>query len=282
MGRLALWLSLGLLPGLGGVAHAGDADRGARLAGLAGCAACHTPEGDDAVAAGGFALETPFGTFYGSNLTPDPETGLGDWTFEDFERAMRRGKSPEGRPYYPAFPYPSFTLVDDRDLEDLWAWLRTLEPVRREVPDHEVRPAYRGAFRVGLWRWFGFRRGPWEDDPDHDAAWNRGAYLVEGLGHCGECHTPRTGIGVPRRRWHLAGTDLPPEPGPNLTPHEDALADWSVGDWTDFLDLGMLPDGDFVGGEMARVVDEGTAVLSDEDRAAIATYLRSLTPRPDR
>lgn len=274
MRALAAWLALACA----GPALGQDAEHGAQIAGLAGCAACHTAPGGETLA-GGYAVVTPFGTFYGSNLTPDPDTGLGRWSFEDFVRAMRVGKSPEGRPYYPAFPYPAFSQLTDADLADLWAWLQAVAPVAQDSPPHEVVPRFRGRSLLGTWRLFSFRQGPFEPDPQRDEAWNRGAYLVRGAGHCGECHTPRNGIGGLRRGRELAGSRTEPEPGPNLTPGPGGLQGWSVDDLVTLLDMGMTPEGDFVGGEMGRIVDEGTARLSEADRRAIATYLLSLPPR---
>jgi mono/diheme cytochrome c family protein len=252
----------------------GDADRGAALAELAGCAACHTAEGGVPYA-GGHRVETPFGTFVGSNLTPHPEQGLGAWTYRDFERAMRRGRSPEGRPYWPAFPYTSFTGLTDQDLADLWAHLQTLEADPQGVPPHRTA---RGRWQAGLWRLLAFHpRGPFRPDPDRSQAWNRGAYLGRHVAHCGECHTPRGAIGGLKRGRELGGSDLEPEPGPNLTPHPDALGDWSREDWRTFLTLGMTAEGDFVGGEMARVT-EATAALPEADREALITWLMDLEP----
>ncbi|MBW2258169.1 MAG: c-type cytochrome [Deltaproteobacteria bacterium] len=229
-------------------ARAQDPEHGAVLAAVSGCASCHTTEGGDPYA-GGFPIETRFGTFYGSNLTPDPEHGLGDWSEADFVRALRKGRSPDGRPYYPAFPYTSYTLLTDADLGDLWAYLQAVAPATRPAPAHQLK---------GMYRW------------------------VDAAAHCGECHTGRGGLGGLRKRRYLAGNDDPPEPAPNITPHDHGAAHWSAADWTTFLEDGMAPDGDFVGGEMRRVVREGTVLLSDEDRRAMAEYLRAVKPRPSR
>lgn len=268
-----------LLALLVGTASAGDPARGEVLAGLSGCAACHTAE-DGPAYAGGHAIRSRFGTFYGSNLTPDPEHGIGRWSEADFVRAMREGMAPDGHPYWPAFPYPSFTRASDQDLADLWAFLGTLPAVAR--PDHanEVLPRYDSRALLGTWRTLSFRAGAWRDDPRRDAAWNRGAYLVTGLGHCGECHSPRSGIGVPKKGMELAGSDEPPAPAPNLTPHPDGLGGWSEDELIDFLRFGMTPEGDVVGGHMGTIIDLGTSRLSESDRRAIATYLRSLPARP--
>lgn len=254
--------------------------RGERLAGLAGCAACHTAE-DGAPFAGGHALHTDFGTFHGSNLTPDPEHGLGGWTFEDFHRAMREGKRPDGRSYYPSFPFTSFTGLTDDDLSDLWAFLQTVPADPRPDEPHDLRRGYRKRWVLGLWRTFAFRKGPFEADAD-DPVVARGEYLVDVVGHCGECHTPRSGLGALKRRRWLAGSDAEPEPAPNITPHDDGVGSWELDDWLTFLDMGMLPDGDWVGGEMARIVEEGTAPLSEADREAMARYLMSVPAEPSR
>ncbi len=264
----------------------GDASRGAVLSGLAGCAACHTPpergpDGARREGAGGFALVTEFGTFYGPNLTPDPVHGIGSWTYEDWERALRQGKSPEGRPYYPSFPYTATTGLDDQDLRDLWAWARALPPDPRPDTPHALT-RYRQRSVLGLWRMLGFRQGwrpPAEAATDPELA--RGAYLAEVVGHCGACHTPRGATGIPRARHALAGTRQPPEPGPNLTPHPDGLGHWSMGDWLTLLADGMTPEGDIVGGEMWRVVRDGTSKLPEADRRALARWLLAQPGRPN-
>lgn len=274
---IALLLALTGGPSLAGRAALppGDADRGAHVADLAGCAACHTAEGGTPYA-GGHRVETPFGVFVGTNLTPDPTHGLGTWTVDDFAKAVRHGIGPDGTRYWPAFPFPAFTGLSDADVADLWAYLQTLPPSDRANEPHEVD---RGRWQLRFWRPLAFHpRGAFEPDPDQSDAWNRGAYLVRHVGHCGECHTPRGGIGGTRDKRFLGGSDLEPEPGPNLTSHPDALGGWSVSDWTTFMELGMTAEGDFVGGEMGRVVEEGTARLSPEDRRAMAEYLVTVPP----
>lgn len=266
----------------GAAAEQGGADtpeaRGAALAQVARCASCHTARGGEPYA-GGYALETPYGTFFGTNLTPDPEHGIGAWSYDDFVAAMRRGRSPEGRPYYPAFPYGSFTRLTDDDLADLWAYLRTLPASSRPDTPHDLRFPFGWRFLNRGYKLLEHRVGPVADDPSRSAEWNRGRYLAEAVTHCGECHTPRNAIGGLRERRLLAGHDDPPEPGPNVTP--GALS-WTLDDWVDFLELGMTPDGDFVGGEMRRVVREGTALLSEADRRALAVWLTTVPPHGTR
>lgn len=265
---------------LSGTAHAADVAHGEVLAGVAGCASCHTAD-DGAPYAGGYAIETKFGTFYGPNITPDPKDGIGAWTEDDFVRAMRRGRSPKGHLFYPAFPYTAFTEMTDGDLADLWAYLRTLKPVAQPDEPHDLHGIYKARGLVmAFWRMVGFHPGPYESDPDRSEQWNRGAYLVQAVGHCGECHTPRNGIGVPKKDETFAGFEGPPEKAPNITPSDDGIGRWSHEDVLSFLQLGILPNGDFVGGGMGHVVYEGTSKLSADDREAIATYLASVPPRP--
>lgn len=236
------------------LALAADPGNGAVLAGLAGCHACHTSDGADF--AGGHPVETPFGTFYGSNLTP---TGLAGWTFEDFERAMRTGRSPEGHAYWPAFPYEDFQLMTESDLRDLWAFLQTVEPDPTPSLPHDG-PA---GWKRWAWRTLYFERRTFEGD--------RGQYLVDAVGHCGACHTPRSKRGVQDRKRYLEGGTPPFSKAPPID--REALASWDETDLVTFLEMGMLPDGDFTGRGMFRVVEEGTSKLSDEDRRAIASWL---------
>ena len=190
---------------------------------------------------------------------------------------MRGGIGPDGTRYWPAFPFTSFHGFTDADLADLWAHLRAVEPVAQPELPH-TRDA---RWQLRLWRPLAFRgRGAFVPDPDLPAEVNRGAYLVEVVGHCGECHTPRGALGGLKDRRALAGSDTEPEPGPNLTPHPDALGGWTAEDWVTFLETGMTPEGDFVGGQMSRIIQEGTALLPPEDRAAMAAYLLRVAPRP--
>jgi len=259
----------------GGPALAQDAERGAALAAMGGCAACHTAP-DGAPLAGGFSLETPYGTFYGSNITPDPTAGLGRWTYPDFERAMREGRSPDGRNYWPAFPFTSFTKLTDADLADLWAWLQAQPADPTPSLAQDPKPKVRGM--LGMWRSLAFPRkvrGAYTPDPSQSDAWNRGAYLGEGILHCGGCHTPRNRTTGAEKRGHaLAGSTAPPEPAPNIA--RSGLPQWTHDDWTSFFAWGMTRDGDVVGGEMYRIVEEGTAILSADDQHALATWLLSV------
>lgn len=256
--------------------------RGEYVFDAAGCAGCHTAEADDArPLAGGRVLETPFGVFYGPNITPDETHGIGAWEQADLRRALREGRSPAGHVYFPAFPYTSYTGMSDADIADLWAYLQTVEPVAQPNREHELRAPFGWRWLVPIWRllYFDPAEAP---EPSGDAPTpDRGAYLVEVLGHCGQCHTPRGLLGAMDEDAHLAGTDAGPEGGriPNITPHPEAgIGDWSEGDIAFFLELGMMPDGDFAGGGMGEVISNSTSRLTEADRRAIAAYLLALPP----
>jgi mono/diheme cytochrome c family protein len=259
----------------------GDAKRGEYLAAAGGCVGCHTAEGKDAVRfAGRRALVTPFGTFYGPNITPHPEAGIGRWSESDFVRAMRQGVRPDGANYFPAFPYPSYTKVSDADLRDLWAYLRTLPPSPQASRPHELGLLYRWRFPLSAWKWLYFSPGPFVPDPKAAAAVNRGAYLVQALGHCGECHTPRNALGGPKSDRYLAGGKGPEGKGvPNLTPTR--LKKSSDKDLKDLFTTGLTPDGDVPAKAMAEVIENTTSRLSPADLDALVAYLRSLPPLPE-
>jgi mono/diheme cytochrome c family protein len=260
----------------------GDAKRGAYLAKAAGCAGCHTEKKDDAVPyAGGRELKTPFGTFFGPNITPHPDAGIGRWSDADFLRALRTGIRPDGAHYFPAFPYPSFTLISDTDARDLWAFLRSLPPNARENRPHELRAPYGWRFMVGPWKWLYFKPGPFAADPARSPVLNRGSYLVEALGHCGECHTPRNFLGgMNRERW-LGGAASGPDGKrvPNLTPAR--LKKWDERDLREFLVSGLTPDGDVPAETMGEVIRNTTSQLTPEDLAALIAYLRALPALAD-
>lgn len=284
--RPAWWLAFGLLVPLPGSIHGqgtGDAtlvERGAYVLRAAGCVTCHTADEEEApFLAGGRAIESPYGTFYGPNITPDRETGIGGWTEADLARALGEGRGPDGRHYYPVFPYAAYTRMRREDVAALWAYLQTLEPVRRENRPHEL--VWYARFRpgLGLWKWRHFDPGEFIPRDDASEELSRGAYLVA-LAHCAECHTPRTCTGGldPERRF--AGTRMPDgDAAPNLTPdRETGIGRWSPRHLARYLDMGMDRDGDFAGGAMASVIDQGTRHLTDADRQAIVAYIRSLPP----
>lgn len=255
----------------------GDAKRGEYLSKAGGCLGCHTEEKDKAVPyAGGRALKTPFGTFYGPNITPHPQAGIGRWSEADFIRALREGRRPDGAHYFPAFPYPSFTLITDADLRDLFAYLRTVQPSERANQEHDLGFLYRWRFLAGIWKWLFFTPGPFAPDPAQSAVLTRGRYLTTALGHCGECHTPRNFLGATKRDRFLAGEK---SEAPNLTPTR--LGKKSDGEIKEFLRTAMTPEGDVAAASMAEVVQNTTSQLTPQDLDALVAFLRSLPPLPE-
>jgi len=261
-------------------ASAQDAKRGEYVSKAAGCLGCHTEERKDAVPyAGGRALKTPFGTFYGPNITPHKEAGIGAWSEADFVRAMREGRRPDGANLFPAFPYPSFTRMSDGDLKDLWAYLRSLPANAVPSRPHELGFFYRWRFLVGIWKWFFFTPGPLVPDAAKSAVLNRGAYLVQALGHCGECHTPRNFLGAPKQSRLLAGAKLGETAVPNITPTR--LKKLGDGELKDILRTATTSDGDVLAESMSEVVRNTTSQLTEQDLDAMIAYLRSLPALPD-
>ena len=188
---------------------------------------------------------------------------------------------PDGAHYFPAFPYPSFTLITDADARDLWAFFRSLPPSARKSRPHELRAPYGWRFMVGPWKWMFFTPGPYLIDGARSPVLNRGAYLVEALGHCGECHTPRNFLGGPKRERRLAGAAKGPEGKsvPNLTPAK--LKKWDDRDLKEFLSSGITPDGDVPAETMGEVIRNTTSQLTAEDLSAVIAYLRALPALPD-
>ncbi len=248
-----------------------------------GCASCHATPGeeDKTRLGGGVALNTAFGTFRAPNISPDPQHGIGSWSEIEFVNAMLRGVGRNGEHLYPSFPYTSYQRMTVDDVRDLFAFMKTLPAVDRPSEPHDLEFPFNVRRAVGLWKLLYMDGRTFQPDPTREAALNRGAYLVEGPGHCAECHSPRDSLGgiIPERRF--AGGPDPEGKGcvPNITPHEDGLASWSASDIAYLLESGFTPDYDSVGSSMADVV-ANTSKLSAEDRAAIAAYLKSLPPRP--
>ena len=254
--------------------------RGAYLALAGNCAGCHTARGG-APYAGGRGIETPFGTVYAGNLTPDVQTGLGGWTRADFWRALHHGRSRDGRLLVPAFPYPNYTQVTRDDADALFAWLQSLPPVQRPRPPHGLRFPYDTQAALAVWRALFFRAGEFVPDPTKDAVWNRGAYLVAGLGHCAACHAPRNAFGATTDSPALGGGLIPMQKwyAPSLaSPREAGVADWPQAEVVQLLKTGSTERGRVLG-PMAEVVLRSTQHLADDDLQALATYLRSLPPR---
>jgi mono/diheme cytochrome c family protein len=284
-GARAAALAAALALAAGGAAAQAPDDRVARgravLEASGGCT-CHTDlDGGGPPLAGGRGISTPFGVYFAPNLTPDPETGIGRWSDADFLRAMREGVAPDGSSYFPVFPYTSFTGMSDEDLLALKAYLFSLAPVRRENRPHEAWPPFAWRVAAAAWRRLHFAPARFAPDPARPPAWNRGAYLVTAVAHCGECHTPRTLSGaLDRSRW-LAGAAEGPEGelAPNLTPHDDTgLGRWTRPDVVWYLQTGLRPDGDDAQGLMRELVEHGYQHVPRADLEAIALYLESLPP----
>jgi mono/diheme cytochrome c family protein len=258
--------------------------RGAYLARAGDCMACHTERGGAAYA-GGRALDTPFGRLYAPNITPDRQTGIGAWNADDFWRALHNGKSRDGRLLYPAFPYTNYTRVTRPDADALFAYLQSLAPQRQPNRPHEMRFPYDRQLMLAGWRLLYFKPGVFEPDTRRDAAWNRGAYLVEGLGHCSACHSTRNSLGG--TEGALAGGLIPVLGwyAPSLTSDAEAgLGDWDTPHIVQLLKTGVSPRAT-VFGPMAEVVTRSLQHLSDSDVAAMASYLKSVpatpAPRPE-
>jgi nicotinate dehydrogenase subunit B len=247
--------------------------RGRQLAALGDCAVCHTvPNG--AINAGGRAIETPFGTIYANNITPDVETGIGAWSYPAFERAMREGIHRDGRHLYPAFPYTHFARTSDADLQSLYAWLMAQPAVRAETPDNRLAFPFNLRPLMAGWNALFHQPGAFQPDMTKSAIWNRGAYLVEGLGHCGACHSPRNALGAEKAGAYLAGGFAEGWEAPPLTSLSHAPIPWSEDELYAYLRSGESRLHGVAAGPMAPVVKE-LAALPDQDIRAMAVYLAS-------
>ena len=252
-------------------------ERGAYLAKAGNCLSCHTTRGG-APFAGGRALSTPFGAVYSSNLTPDATTGLGRWTADDFWQAMHHGQARDGRSLYPVFPYPNYTQVTRADSDALFAYLRSLPPVRQARPEHDLSWPFNTQWALGIWRALFFRPGTFQAESTQSAEWNRGAYLVNGLGHCGACHTPRNALGAEQgSKAFLSGAVIDGWEAPALTALSRAPVPWSEQELYRYLRKGHTEQHGVASGPMAPVVKQLTA-LPDADIRAMATYLASFNP----
>jgi mono/diheme cytochrome c family protein len=252
--------------------------RGAYLVNAGGCVSCHLTVNDDGstdstVLSGGHALVTDFGTFYAPNITPDVDTGIGNWRAQDFLRALQHGRSPEGSFYFPAFPYRSYAGLNDQDVLDIGAYLLSLDPVNNAVPEHET-PWWLSRFALVGWNLLADLSGGKEpeliSEQEDSLLIERGAYLARNLGHCGECHTPRNGLGISQLAREFSGAQI----GEDKIEAIDraALEDWDRSSFDLFLLLGMKPDSDFVGGDMSDVIEHNTSRLTDADRLALAAF----------
>lgn len=244
----------------------------------AGCASCHTAD-DGAPLAGGLRMETPFGTFITPNITPDKETGIGKWDEDDFITAMTRGISPSGEHYYPSFPYTSYTNMSRSDLTDMKRYLDSVPAIKRPNEDHELGFPFNIRAALGFWKAVNFDEGNPPADPNSLPTLERGKYLVTGPGHCAECHSPRNLLGGLDSDQFLQGNPNGPEGEsvPGITMSEDnRVSEWSNDDLVFSLQLGMIPDGDFLGGSMGHVIENSTSKLIEGDLRAISHYLENL------
>lgn len=263
----------------------GNAGRGELIFHIGGCAACHAqPQSEGAKSPGGLPLlsggkrlETPFGVFVAPNITPDAEQGIGRWSQEQFANALLRGVSPDGRHYYPAFPYPSYARSKLQDVVDLKAYLDTLPADARANEPHQLVFPFSIRRGIGLWKRLYLDRKPVLSFDKVDTELLRGQYLVEGPGHCGECHTPRNFMGGPNLSRWLAGAPNLDGDGkiPNITPDTSGIAEWDEADIIEYLTSGFTPEYDVAGSSMADVI-ENTAQLPEQELAAIARYLRQV------
>lgn len=260
-------------------------ERGEYLLHAGGCISCHTADKEDAVPlSGGRAMETPYGIFFSPNITPDNETGIGRWSDEEFLNALWSGVRPDGTHYFPAFPYPSYTGASEKDLLTIKAYLSSIEPVHQPNRKNELRWYLSSRLAAWAWQTMNFEPGRFRKNPERSAEWNRGAYLVRHLGHCGECHTPRSTTGKLLRDRELSGNPdgADGKKVPGITQdREDGIGRWSISEIEFFLEIGMLPDGDFAGSGMSKVIDDNTSHLTGSDRHAIAVYLQSLPDAQD-
>ena len=239
---------------------------------------CHLAVEDDgstnpAILSGGHALVTDFGTFYAPNITPDVDTGIGDWRAQDFLRALKHGRSPEGSFYFPAFPYRSYAGLNDEDVLDIGAYLLSLNPINNAVPEHET-PWWLSRFALVGWNLLADLTGGREPElitaQEEPLLMQRGAYLARNLGHCGECHTPRNGLGISQLAREFAGAQIGEDTIEAID--SEALEEWDRNSFDLFLLLGMKPDADFVGGDMSDVIEHNTSRLTDADRLALAAF----------
>ncbi|MGJ4891414.1 molybdopterin cofactor-binding domain-containing protein [Bradyrhizobium sp. HKCCYLRH3099] len=247
--------------------------RGEALAALGNCAVCHTSDGG-LINAGGRALETPFGTIFSTNITPDVETGIGAWSYPAFERAMREGVHRDGRQLYPAFPYTHFARTSDADLQALYAYLMAQQPVRQQSSDNQLRFPFNLRPLVAGWNALFHGTGPFKPDPTQSEQWNRGFYLVESLGHCSACHSPRNALGAEQRDAYLAGGFADGWEAPALTALSSAPIPWTEDELATYLRTGQSRFHGVAAGPMAPIVKD-LATLPDADIRAMATYLAS-------
>jgi mono/diheme cytochrome c family protein len=269
--------ALGTAPARAEADNYTEVARGRYLAKLGDCMACHIGK-DGTSLAGGHQLETPFGNISVPNISPDIDTGIGHWNADDFYRAMHEGKRPDGTQLYPAFPYTSFTLMPRRDTDAIFAYLRTLPPVDNAVGRDTLPFPFDIRMLMIGWNFFNFTPGEFRPDPQRSAEFNRGAYLVEGPGHCGLCHTPRNIMGGDKGDKLLQGGELQGWFAPNITADRQlGIGDWPEAEIVDYLKTGHTARS-AASGPMAEVVTYSTSQMTDADLKAIAVFLRERAP----
>lgn len=253
------------------------AERGRYIAVLGDCVACHTVRGGKPFV-GGVALETPFGKLVGPNITPDKETGIGTWAEADFKRMMHEGRGKDGIHLYPAMPYPSYTKVTEEDVSALWTYFQTIEPIRNEVQANQLPFPFNIRFANVGWNLINFEKGEYRANPAKSASWNRGAYLVEGLGHCGTCHTPKNLLFGDKNSKALEGGTLENWYAPDISPNaHKGIGGWSLDELVQYLKTGANTFA-IASGPMAEVVDYSTSHMTEPDLLSIATYLKDSRP----
>jgi mono/diheme cytochrome c family protein len=280
-GAIALaWV--GATTATGGSVDDAAIQRGAQLAAIGDCTGCHTMA-DGMPYAGGVPLATPFGTIHGTNITPDPVRGIGQWSEADFVRAMREGIDRDGRHLYPVFPYDHFTLITDGELHALYAYLMTRTPVATAVPANDVRFPFNNRALLVVWKALYLRKGAYRADPAQTPEWNRGAYLVHSLGHCGACHSPRNALGAEQRERDLSGGFVEGWYAPPLNERSPSPVPWTVEQLAAYLREGIADRHAIAGGPMQGVV-ERLAEAPPDDVRAMAVYLVSMmgAPTPER
>lgn len=266
------------------VLAAPDLGNGERMFNAGGCASCHAAPGAEGdarrVMAGGLALESDFGTFHAPNISPDPAAGIGGWTLAEFGNAMKRGVGRKGEHLYPSFPYGSYARMKDQDVADLYGFMKTLPPSANVAPPHDLGFPFNIRLAVGGWKLLFFTDEPRVTLAGSDPQLALGQYLVEGPGHCGECHTPRNALGGFKAGAWLAGGPNPDGEGtiPDITPGSKSMGGWSSDDIATYLETGFTPDYDSAGGSMVDV-QQNMAKLTADDRAAIAAYLKAIPAR---